>query len=1221
MKHLSSTFLGFCLYFVYAFANAQTIPTTISISISKADVLCFGQNNGYATASASGGTSPYTYKWSNNMITATATNLYSGNYVVTVTDAASSTATAQVIINQPTALVSNAVVSNAKCLGTNTGSISLVSAGGIPPYLYSLNGSVATTSGNFGNLQAGFYSGRVTDFNGCVSNISTINVSQPLAVNFSATTVDAKTVGGTDGTITITASGGTPAYQYSKDGLNFQSLNTFTGLSAGTYTITVKDINACSKTQQVTVSQPSSLQLSATKISPNCQQSNGAINLMVSGGTSPYNYLWSNGSTTEDLSNLAQGTYTVTVTDAANATATTSVSLSWTGCRFDLALKMVPKNPAQQIKIGDDVTFVISVYNQGTIAASNIQIVDYIPVGMTLNHPAWTAVGAMATLSTPIPFLAIGAFAQIEITLKVNEGIYGIPIINNAEISSATNALNLRDFDSNPDTTPFNDAGGKAESPSDDSIIGNGTGVVGDLNATTDEDDADPAAIRIFTPNLVVNVSAINNLCNGDSNGSANANIASGVSPYTYLWSTGSTSSSISGLVAGTYSLTVTDNLGRTATSTVSITQPSVGSIITTATNLTCNSLGSVSIAASGGSGIYLYSLNSQDYQSNNTFSGLDAGTYTFIVKDNNECFIGVETVNILSHVPLDVALSATNFVCGSKGNIIVNATGGNSPYTYQLNSNGFQTDNTFSGLDAGDYTITVKDANACEKVSTINIMAQNSIGLSAKIGDCIGSDGGQIIATTAITLNMAFKLNNGTYQIWREFNNLPTGNYTVFAKDTSTGCIDSVKVFMPEGLKIALNTQNILCKGANNGKITISSTGGKTTNYQYKLNNGAFQSSNIFSNLLVGNYTITVLEGLNCIATATTIITEPTKALSVTATTKNVSCGGGNDGTITLTIAGGTTVYGTKQLLKNNQIVQTLSASQGMVFQNVAAGSYVIKVFDANNCEASTNAVLTQPTALVLNVSSNNITCFDKNNGLIAAEIKNGISPFIFSLSGPKNQIKYCTVPTNYFDNLPQGTYQLTVRDKRGCAITKTIVITQPTKLNLTLAATPTSKKVAFDGKITATATGGTLPYLFQLNNSVFQSNNVFSNLKTGTYYVIVKDKGGCKSQASIIVPIATTSLATDINLANSATLVMSPNPIESDNLTIKVDTQEEDDVVVDIIDSKGKLAIRKELKISSVDAEIIFDISSLERADNYIVNVYSAKKVYGKGRLMRLK
>ena len=150
---------------------------------------------------------------------------------------------------------------------------------------------------------------------------------------------------------------------------------------------------------------------------------------------------------------------------------------------FDLALVKKLSNPSQVVVPGSDVKFIITLTNQGTLTATNVQVTDYIPAGMSLNDAAWTAVAGKATLNSPIGSISDNnGTATVSITLKVNQDFEGTKLVNSAEISGASNSLGQNDVDSTPDQNADNDAGGKEDSASDDVINGTGTGVHDDTN-------------------------------------------------------------------------------------------------------------------------------------------------------------------------------------------------------------------------------------------------------------------------------------------------------------------------------------------------------------------------------------------------------------------------------------------------------------------------------------------------------------------------------------------------------------------------------------------------------------------------------------------------------------------------------------------------------------------------------------------------------------------
>jgi len=296
-------------------------PTIVNVS-------CHG-GNGSISAVASGGTAGYTYAWrTGGAGSAHADDLSSapaGTYTVTVTDAKGCTLSNSFTITQPTALTLSATCDNVSCHGGDNGSISTTVGGGITPYSYSWSG--AAHGSNPTGLSAGTYDVTVTDAHGCsISGSSTI--SQPAtAVNVTGTTVNLSCYGADNGSITTSVSGGTPGYTYTwSNGAHIANL---TGLTAGSYTVTVSDSKGCTCAHTFTITQPAAISITALVTNVSCYGgSDGGINISVSGGSPPYTYVWSNGSYLADPTGLAAGCYSVTVTDAHRCTATGSYTIT-----------------------------------------------------------------------------------------------------------------------------------------------------------------------------------------------------------------------------------------------------------------------------------------------------------------------------------------------------------------------------------------------------------------------------------------------------------------------------------------------------------------------------------------------------------------------------------------------------------------------------------------------------------------------------------------------------------------------------------------------------------------------------------------------------------------------------------------------------------------------------------------------------------------------------
>jgi hypothetical protein len=313
---------GTCSASASAFVGNTGGPTATA---TATDVSCNGGSNGGASANATGGTPGYTYNWSNGANTAAINNLTAGNYTVTISDLNNCLVTASVTVSQPAAIVTSVTTTAVTCYnGTNgTASVSANGGTGNLAYVWSNNATGSTIT----NLAAGNYCVTVTDANQCtVSACQTI--ANPTQVTGSITKLDVSCNGGNNGTATITASGGTGAFTYLWS--NNSSTANVANLMAGTYTVTITDGNNCTATVSTTITEPAALVLAPTCNETILGQSTGSASVVVTGGTSPYTFNWSSGSTSATASNLPAGIVNVTVTDANNCTATTNCEVQFT---------------------------------------------------------------------------------------------------------------------------------------------------------------------------------------------------------------------------------------------------------------------------------------------------------------------------------------------------------------------------------------------------------------------------------------------------------------------------------------------------------------------------------------------------------------------------------------------------------------------------------------------------------------------------------------------------------------------------------------------------------------------------------------------------------------------------------------------------------------------------------------------------------------------------
>src|SRR5690606_35051258 len=593
-----------------------------------------------------GGTGTLSYSI-NGGITSQSSNIFSsltsGNYTVLVTDAQGCSVTANVIITEPDEIVINIAVTDASC-GVSNGSITLNASGGAGALQYSINnGSSYQSGGSFPNQGAGNYQIIVQDANGCiatdVASISNTNAPVISNVSFSSLTCN----GSNDGMITISATGGTGALQYSIDnGNTYSAANAYSNLAQGNYSIIVQDAAGCQSTYSVQLTEPDALLFNTGNTPSTCGNANGALTFNVIGGTAPFNYSIDNGvsfQSSNSFTNLAANTYSVVVQDdngcmvSAQSVITNQAAPSVTNvvaadvkC-FGLANGSVTVNAnggtgALQYSVNNGSTFQSGNYFSN-LPQGNYQIVVQDANGCTatssaiIQQPAQLVVSAAATGTT-----CSNANGLINVTAAGGVGIL----------------------------TYSSDSGITYQASAQFNLISAGsyTVVVQDSNHCTAQTavTVTDAPGPVLSPSTIVNV-----LCNGFSNGSISVNASGGTSPLTYSINNGSsyqTSAQFSNLTVGTYGIVVSDANGCTVSSSELITQPAPVNFTLNVTAATCgNSNGTITVAnASGGAGNYQFSVDGGNiWQTSVMFDSLNATTYTVVLQDGNACTATQTTV------------------------------------------------------------------------------------------------------------------------------------------------------------------------------------------------------------------------------------------------------------------------------------------------------------------------------------------------------------------------------------------------------------------------------------------------------------------------------------------------------------------------------------------------------------------------------------------------
>ncbi|MCK6641843.1 MAG: choice-of-anchor D domain-containing protein, partial [Bacteroidia bacterium] len=706
-------------------------PGVLTLSpSSQSSPLCFGYSTGSAQVQpATGGTPGYTYNWSpapgGGQGTTTAFLLSAQTYTCTVTDANGCQSSLPFTLTQPPALVSSAASqTNVSCFGGSNGTASIVApSGGTPGYTMDWEPGSPSGEGTISasGLTAGTWTCTVTDNYGCITTVS-FNVTSPSALStVAASQTNVSCNGGSNGAASInTPTGGAGGYTYNWTPGNPTGDGTVsvTGLAAGTWTCTVTDANSCTATQTFNITAPSAIVVTAaSQTNVSCfGGTNGAASINTpTGGAGGYTYNWTPGNPTGDgtvsVTGLSAGTWTCTVTDANSCTTTQTFNIT--------APSAIVVTAASQTNT--------SCFG-GSNGAASINTPTGGAGGYTYN---WTPGNPTGDGTVSVTALAAGTW-----TCTVTDAnsctatqTFNItsPSVINVTAASATYVSCFGESNGAASiNTPTGGAGGFTYNWTPGNPTGDGTTSVTGLTAgtwTCTVTDANSCTatqtFNITQPTQVVASAAAqtNVLCNGAATGAATVAASGGIASYSYSWApSGGTAATATGLTAGTYTATVTDGNGCTATQTFNITQPSALSATTMQTNVSCNagSNGDAMVMVSGGTGTYTYSW-APSGGSNATATGLSAGTYTCTTTDANGCTI-TNTFNITAPSALVAgASSQTNVSCngGSNGAATVGAAGGAGSYTYSWSPSG-GTAATATGLAAGVYTVTVTDANSC---------------------------------------------------------------------------------------------------------------------------------------------------------------------------------------------------------------------------------------------------------------------------------------------------------------------------------------------------------------------------------------------------------------------------------------------------------------------------------------------------------------------------
>lgn len=725
----------------------------------------------------------------------------------------------------------------------------------------------------------------------------------------------------------------------------------------------------------------------------------------------------------------------------------------------------------------------------------------------------------------------------------------------------------------------------------------------------------------VLCPGFSANPTSADAVCT--SNGTATVAPTGGEEPYTYNWSNGGTAANISA-PAGTYSVTITDNLGCQENTSVTINSNTLTIASTTGVNdANCTTAdGGASVTPSNGTSPYTYQWSNGGV--NNAINNLTPGNYSVTITDSKGCtgtntaVVGTNTTILTSTVSTTAATCAA--ADGSAG---VTVTNGTAPYNYLWSNGGVNA--AINNVAAANYTVTITDSKGCvgENTATVAVGGTTlNTTTSATSASCAVTDGTATVSVNngLAPYSYAWSNSGNTATI----TGLTTGNYAVTVTDAN-GCTGSNSVSVTSSaivIAATVSSTDATCTAAN-GSLTAVPTNG-TAPYTYSWSGS--QTGSTANNLAAGNYTVTITDAAGCTGSVNATVTATSLTLSTTTNATAATCTASN-GSVSVAVNNGTSPY-------------TYAWSNGGntdVVNNQSAGSYTVTVTDANGCSGTASVdVLTDNVTLSLTTSTTETGCTTSTGTATVDNVADGTSPYTYlwsntstdvtatalaaggyqvtvtdangcsatagvtvgtaasptatatatdvdcsggttggadvTLSGAASPVTYLWsngATTQSIANLAAGSYNVTATDNNGCTVTASATVNEPTALAIT--ASVSNATSGNNGAVNINVTGGSPAYSFNWSNSAVTED--ISGLGAGTYTVTVTDNNGCTATATytlVSVGLANTDAASVVKLF--------PNPA-TDVVQLQISLAQSDDLTVQLADVTGKLVMSQYL------------------------------------------